>query len=181
MLEYETNGEHIERIFGYSNFSLLLNNQLALFQPNLLLTNFKRCSHSNAPKTVYTACCHIGAHFHDAHNQSRHSNYATRLRSGNDNFLLPLLFLKWLQYLPFLIAHLYSEQVIEEFNDEPARFGASFPINGLRAFAVMANPSNSCQPIEQPPPVNSTKVPRYVVIITRLIFQSRKFTEVGFD
>lgn len=77
----------------------------------------------------------------------------------------------------FLIAHLYYQQVIEEFNDEPARFGASFPINGLRAFAVMANPSNSCQPIEQPPPVNSTKVPRYVVIISRLIFQSRKFTE----
>lgn len=60
---------------------------------------------------------------------------------------------------------------MEEFHDLPARFGASFPANGMRVLAVKSNPENGCANMTGPP--NSTKTEdanaRWVVLIARLV------------
>lgn len=63
---------------------------------------------------------------------------------------------------------LFFVQIIEEFHDLPARFGAAFPINGLRALAIQSNPSNACTLIDSPPRNNTYHpIQKWVVIITR--------------
>lgn len=62
-----------------------------------------------------------------------------------------------------------SGQIMEEFRDMPARFGPSFPPNGVRYFHVPGNPSNGCTKMMEPPstPENHTIIVRWVAIIAR--------------
>lgn len=62
-----------------------------------------------------------------------------------------------------------SNQLIEEFQSLAARFGPSFPPNGLRVYAVQAEPSNGCKPMEEAPR-NFTvhgNTPRFAAVISR--------------
>lgn len=51
----------------------------------------------------------------------------------------------------------------------PARFGAAFPINGLRALAIQSDPSDACTPIKFPPYNYTSKPQKWVVIIARFV------------
>lgn len=62
-----------------------------------------------------------------------------------------------------------SNQIIEEFQDLPARFGAAFPINGLRVLAAQSNPSDACSLILSPPFNLTTKPQKWVVVIARCV------------
>lgn len=59
-------------------------------------------------------------------------------------------------------------QIIEEFRDLPARFGAPIPLNGLKVRAVEANPADGCSNLTPPPstPKNGT-MHKYAVVIAR--------------
>lgn len=48
----------------------------------------------------------------------------------------------------------------------PARFGAPFPVNGMRTLAYQSNPSDACSSIAPPPNSNNTHY-HWAVIITR--------------
>lgn len=62
---------------------------------------------------------------------------------------------------------------MEEFHDLPARFGASFPANGMRVLAVKAYPENGCTNITRPPvPTKSEDSnARWAVLIARWVHQ----------
>ncbi|KAG5679643.1 hypothetical protein PVAND_009200 [Polypedilum vanderplanki] len=62
-----------------------------------------------------------------------------------------------------------TNQLIEEFQSLAARFGPSFPPNGLRAYAVQANPSNGCGPMDEAPKNFTIRsiTPRFVALISR--------------
>lgn len=63
-------------------------------------------------------------------------------------------------------------QPMEEFHDLPARFGASFPANGMRVLAVKSFPDDGCNYID-PPPKNISEYAnaRWAVLIARLVLQ----------
>lgn len=61
---------------------------------------------------------------------------------------------------------LFGFQIIEEFRDLPARFGAPLPMNGMKVLAVEADPKDGCSNIASPPKNNSDII-KWAVIIKR--------------
>lgn len=65
----------------------------------------------------------------------------------------------------------FFEQVIEEFRDLPSRFGTTFPINGLRGYAVYPSPHDACKNITLPPYNNNNTKAKWIALITRYVNQ----------
>lgn len=66
-----------------------------------------------------------------------------------------------------LIIFFFFVQIIEEFPDAPARFGAEIPASGLRVTAVKGVPETGCSAMQPPPYQNTTGRLRWCVIIAR--------------
>lgn len=75
-----------------------------------------------------------------------------------------------------LMSHIsfFLFQPMEEFHDLPARFGASFPANGMRALAVKSIPENGCTNITSPNKSEDVNA-RWVVLIARFVTASIEF------
>lgn len=59
-----------------------------------------------------------------------------------------------------------AETLVDEYNDLPARFGPSFPLDGLRVYPVMASDVYGCGPLE-PPPKAIDPGAKFVVLMAR--------------
>lgn len=62
-----------------------------------------------------------------------------------------------------------SNRLIEEFQSLAARFGPNFPPNGMRVYAIQANPPDACTPIEEAPKnftIHGTPM-RFAAVISR--------------
>ncbi|XP_030373542.1 E3 ubiquitin-protein ligase RNF13 [Scaptodrosophila lebanonensis] len=67
-----------------------------------------------------------------------------------------------------LVYRTLTNQLLEEFNDLPAHFGPSLPPNGLKVYAVPANPSQyACEILRQPPRSIYPSNAKFVALISR--------------
>lgn len=74
-----------------------------------------------------------------------------------------------LSFLPNTLSDIYvyeSGKLVEDYDDQPANFGPSFPITGIKGYVVLTNPVNACSKIEPPPsiPVQNYK---WIALIAR--------------
>ncbi|XP_040202905.1 E3 ubiquitin-protein ligase RNF167 [Rana temporaria] len=68
--------------------------------------------------------------------------------------------------LAHALIYAYSDKNTTEpqaFDDLPAQFGLSLPIEGLRGYIIQANPENGCDPIA-PPPIRDNKTVFFALI-----------------
>lgn len=66
-----------------------------------------------------------------------------------------------------LVYTTFSNQLIEEFRDLPAKFGRQLPSNGLKVHGIPGSPANGCTPLDPPPKSPDMEDFKWAVYIAR--------------
>ncbi|CAF0723296.1 unnamed protein product [Rotaria sordida] len=57
-------------------------------------------------------------------------------------------------------------KAVEDYDDQPANFGPSFPSNGITGYVILTNPKNACTKVAPPPNIPTSKY-RWIALIPR--------------